>query len=182
MRAVEIVFGLGWAGFWVYWFVAAFSMKRGHVPWSRELPIRAAIAVIVIVALRLGAFHRNDVNSNFWLAAAGLVLFAAGLGFAVWARLHIGRNWGTPMSQKEDPQLVSSGPYRMVRHPIYSGILLAGIGTAMAITWSWLIGVALAGVYFVYSATVEERYMTVQFPDEYPRYQRSTKMLVPFIL
>jgi protein-S-isoprenylcysteine O-methyltransferase Ste14 len=181
MRAVEIVFGLGWTGFWAYWFVAAFSMKSGHVPWSRGLPIRAAIAVMVIVLLRLRAFQHNDFNSNFWLAAGGLVLFAVGLGFAVWARLHIGRNWGTPMSQKKDPQLVTSGPYRMVRHPIYSGILLAGIGTAMALTWFGLIGVALAGVYFVYSATVEERYMTSQFPDGYPRYKRSTKMLLPFI-
>ena len=85
------------------------------------------------------------------------------------------------MTQKDDPELVTSGPYHLVRHPIYSGILVAGVGTAMALSWIWLVAVVLAGAYFVYSATVEERYMTEQFPNSYPVYRRSTKMLVPFI-
>ena len=72
------------------------------------------------------------------------------------------------MTQKDEPELVTSGPYHLVRHPIYSGILAAGIGTAVALSWLWLTAVALAGVYFLYSATVEERYMTDQFPDTYP--------------
>jgi protein-S-isoprenylcysteine O-methyltransferase Ste14 len=76
---------------------------------------------------------------------------------------------------------VTSGPYHLVRHPIYSGILVAGAGTALALNWLWLIAVALAGVYFVYSATAEERYLTEQFPDRYPTYTRSTKVLLPFI-
>jgi protein-S-isoprenylcysteine O-methyltransferase Ste14 len=140
------------------------------------------IVVLAILLLRLGAFQNSGLNSDPWLAGLGLVLFAAGLGFAIWARIHIGRNWGTPMSQKNDPELVTSGPYRLVRHPIYSGILVAGIGTAVALSWSWLIAVALAGIYFVYSATIEEGNLTKQFPDAYPEYRRSTKMLVPFIL
>jgi protein-S-isoprenylcysteine O-methyltransferase Ste14 len=85
------------------------------------------------------------------------------------------------MTQKDEPELVTSGPYHVVRHPIYSGILVAGVGTAVALSWRWLTAVALAGVYFLYSATVEERYMTEQFPDSYPAYKRSTKMLVPFV-
>ena len=85
------------------------------------------------------------------------------------------------MTQKDDPELVTSGPYRMVRHPICSGILVAGVGTAVALSWQWLIAVALAGAYFVYSAAVEERYLTEQFPDTYLAYRRSTKMLVPFV-
>jgi protein-S-isoprenylcysteine O-methyltransferase Ste14 len=76
---------------------------------------------------------------------------------------------------------VTSGPYRLVRHPIYSGILVAGLGTALALSWWWLIAVALAGVYFLYSARIEERFMTDRFPDDYPGYRSSTKMLVPFI-
>jgi protein-S-isoprenylcysteine O-methyltransferase Ste14 len=85
------------------------------------------------------------------------------------------------MTQKDEPELVTSGPYHLVRHPIYSGILVAGIGTAAALSWWWLTAVALAGVYFLYSATVEERYMIEQFPDNYLVYKRSTKMLLPFI-
>jgi protein-S-isoprenylcysteine O-methyltransferase Ste14 len=182
MRAVELVFAVGWAGFGLYWLVAAFSTKRGRVPWSRELRIRAVIAVAVILLIRVGAFRGHGLNTDPWRAGIGLFLFALGLVFAVWARIHIGRNWGTPMTQKDEPELVTSGPYHLVRHPIYSGILLGGVGTATALSWLWLIAVALAGVYFIYSAMVEERYMTNQFPDKYAVYKRSTKMLVPFVL
>jgi protein-S-isoprenylcysteine O-methyltransferase Ste14 len=181
MKAVEVVFAIGWVAFWIYWLVAAFSMKRGRVPWSRELRIRALIVVLAFVLIRAGAFRDHGLNTDPWRAGFGLVLFALGLGLAIWARLHIGRNWGTPMSQKDDPELVTSGPYRLVRHPIYSGIIFAGVGTAVALSWLWLIAVALAGVYFVYSATVEERNMAKQFPETYPAYRRSTKMLVPFV-
>ena len=180
MRAIALVFAVGWAAFWLYWLVAAFSMKRGRVPWSRELAIRVAIVPVVILLVRLGAFRDHDLNTNPWRTALGLVLFALGLGCAIWARVHIGRNWGTPMTQKNEPELVTSGPYRLVRHPIYSGILVAGAGTAVALSWPWLTAVVLAGIYFVYSAAVEERYMTEQFPDAYPLYKLSTKMFVPF--
>ena len=182
MRTVELVFAVGWAAFWLYWLVAAFSSKRGRVPWSRELRIRVVLVVIVILLIRLGAFRGHGLNTDPWRAGIGLVFFAVGLGFAIWARIHIGRNWGPPMTQKVEPELVTSGPYRLVRHPIYSGILAAGLGTAVALSWWWLIAVALAGVYILYSAQIEERYLTDQFPDDYPDYKRSTKMLVPFIL
>lgn len=181
MHAVELVFAAGWAAFWIYWLVAAFTMKRGRVPWSRELRIRAVIVVAAILLIRVGVFRGDSLNSAPWRAALGLVLFALGLACAIWARLHIGHNWGTPMSQKDEPELVTSGPYRLVRHPIYSGILVAGVGTAVALSWQWLIAVVLAGVYFVYSATVEERFLTEQFPDAYPAYRRATRMLVPFV-
>jgi protein-S-isoprenylcysteine O-methyltransferase Ste14 len=181
VRAVELAFAVGWAAFWLYWLVAAFSMKRGRVPWSRELRIRAVIVVIVILLIRVGVLRSRGLDTDPWRAGLGLLLLALGLGFAVWARVHIGRNWGTPMTQKDEPELVTSGPYHLVRHPIYSGILVAGFGTAVGLSWVWLIAVVLAGVYFLYSATVEERYLTEQFPDAYPAYKRSTRMLLPFI-
>jgi protein-S-isoprenylcysteine O-methyltransferase Ste14 len=181
MHAVEFVFAIGWAAFWIYWLVAAFSTKRGHIAWSRELRIRAVIAVVVLLLVRLGAFRGGHLNSDPWRAGLGLCLFTLGLGFAIWARVHIGRNWGGPMSQKDEPELVTSGPYRLVRHPIYSGILTAGIGTATALSWTGLLAVVLAAIYFIYSATVEERYLTREFPDAYPAYRHSTKMLVPLI-
>jgi len=182
MRSVAWIFAAGWALFWLYWLIAAFSIKRGRVPWSRELRIRIALIVVVIVLVRFGAFRHNGVASDAWRGAAGLLLFAVGLGFAIWARVHIGPNWGGPMTEKDDPELVMTGPYRLVRHPIYSGILTAGVGTAIGLNWQWLIAVALAAVYFGYSATVEERYLTDRFPIAYPAYKRSTKMVVPFLV
>lgn len=183
MRAVELVFAVGWAVFWLYWIAAALSSrgKRGHIQWSRELRIRAVLAVLVIVLVRVGAFHGHAYSSDLWRGGVGLPIFALGLAFAIWARVHIGRNWGSPMTQKDDPELVTSGPYGLVRHPIYSGILLAGVGTAVALGWLWLVAFALAGIYFVYSATVEERFLAERFPDGYAAYRRSTKMLVPFV-
>jgi protein-S-isoprenylcysteine O-methyltransferase Ste14 len=182
MHAVELVFAIGWAAFWIYWLVAARSTKRGRIPWSRQLRIRALLLVGAVLLVRVGAFRDGDLNTDPWRAGLGLLLFALGLGFAIWARRVLGRNWGTPMSRKDEPELVTSGPYHLVRHPIYSGILVAGVGTAVALSWVWMIAVALAGVYFAYSAAVEERYLTEQFPDTYPQYRRSTKMLVPFIV
>jgi protein-S-isoprenylcysteine O-methyltransferase Ste14 len=181
VHAVELTYSLGWAAFWIYWLVAAFSMKRGRPAWGKGIRIRIPLLVVVFILLRAGAFRNDRLNTNSWRAGIGLVLFAIGLAFAIWARLHIGRNWGTPMSQKTEPELVTSGPYHFVRHPIYSGILVAGFGTGVSLDWTWLIPVALAGAYFVYSATVEERYLTQEFPDTYPEYRRSTKMLIPFI-
>jgi protein-S-isoprenylcysteine O-methyltransferase Ste14 len=181
-RAVELVFAIGWAAFWIYWLVAALSTKRGRVVWSRQLRIRVLLLVAVVLLVRVGAFRDGDLNTDPWRAGLGLLLFALGLGFAIWARRVLGRNWGTPMSRKDEPELVTSGPYHFVRHPIYSGFLVAGVGTAVALSWVWMIAVGLAGAYFAYSATVEERYLTEQFPDTYPQYRRSTKMLVPFIV
>jgi protein-S-isoprenylcysteine O-methyltransferase Ste14 len=182
MSTVEVVVAVVWAAFWLYWLAAATSMKRGRVRWRRELGIRAVVVVLAVLLVRLGAFRGHGEATSAWRVSLGLGVLGIGLGFAVWARVHIGRNWGTPMSQKEQPELVTSGPYSLVRHPIYSGILLAGIGTAVALRWTWLFAVLLAAVYFIYSASVEERYLTDQFPDAYRGYKHSTKMLVPFVL
>jgi protein-S-isoprenylcysteine O-methyltransferase Ste14 len=80
-----------------------------------------------------------------------------------------------PMTLKAEPELVTSGPYRFVRHPIYSGILLATLGTALAISGLWLVVFAVMGVYFVYSARVEERLMASSFPAAYPYYRAHTR-------
>lgn len=180
MTVVDLVVAAIWAAFGLYWILAAFSMKRSRVSWSRELGIRAVVGVVVIVLIRFGAFRHQGRNTDPWRAGAGLALLVLGLGLAVWARIYIGRNWGMPMTEKVEPELVMNGPYRRVRHPIYSGMLVAGVGTAIALAWIWLAAVLLAGIYFSYSATVEERYLIKQFPDTYRTYQRSTKMFVPF--
>lgn len=84
--------------------------------------------------------------------------------------------------RKIDTDLVTSGPYRLIRHPIYSGVLLMIIGTAVGITPLWWLVAAAAGFYFVHSARAEERYMAERFPDTYAAYRARTKMLLPFLL
>jgi protein-S-isoprenylcysteine O-methyltransferase Ste14 len=183
MYVIDYVIYSLWVVFWVGWLIAGASAKRtAQSRMGQFVGLRLATLVIVYLVIRFGVLrgHRAIV-SNPVLQGVGMALFLIGLGLAVWARVHLGRNWGTPMSEKVDAELVTSGPYRYVRNPIYSGIILATIGTAVAISWYWLIAVALTTAYFIYSATVEEQIMERLFPSTYPEYRRSTKMLIPFI-
>jgi protein-S-isoprenylcysteine O-methyltransferase Ste14 len=87
-----------------------------------------------------------------------------------------------PMTLKQEPELVIAGPYRLVRDPIYPGLILAFLGTALTTSLYGLIISALVGGYFYYSATVEERTLAATFPTTYPSYRDSTKMLIPFVI
>jgi protein-S-isoprenylcysteine O-methyltransferase Ste14 len=181
MRVVDIIIGAGWAVFWVYWLAMSAGAKSGRARWGQFAGFRVALIVIVLLLLR-ARILKGHVVHDAWLLGIGLAIFVLGLSLAVWARVYIGTNWGMPMSRKDNPDLVTTGPYHRVRHPIYSGILLAMVGTTVAVSLYWLTAVVVIGAYFIYSAVNEERYMTEQFPDAYPAYKQSTKMLIPFIL
>jgi protein-S-isoprenylcysteine O-methyltransferase Ste14 len=169
-----------WVVFWAYWLLSAVSAKRGsHAGLRRARGVAPVIAALIL--LRLFKDNTLTVRSDA-LMGLGAAMLVAGLALAVWARLFLGRNWGMPMTLKDEPELVTSGPYRHVRHPIYSGILLAGLGTALATNLFGLILVAAVGGYFIYSATVEEKLMAASFPEAYPSYRSRTKMLIPFVL
>jgi protein-S-isoprenylcysteine O-methyltransferase Ste14 len=179
---VALIIFAAWVAFWIYWLAASVGVKAGRTRWRRFAGFRVAAVLIILLLVRATAFKGQTISDDPWLEGVGLAIFISGLALAVWARLYLGRNWGMPMSEKVDPELVTTGPYRRVRHPIYSGIILAMVGTAIAVSWHWLIAVALLGSYFIYSATVEERYMTGLFPDAYPAYKRTSKMLIPLVL
>jgi protein-S-isoprenylcysteine O-methyltransferase Ste14 len=181
MRAVDLVIVLCWAVFWVYWLVTAATAKPGQGRWSGYAAARIALIVVFFFLVREFGFRGHQLRNGPVLAGVGLALFFLGLALAVWARRCIGRNWGTPMSRKVEPELVTTGPYRRVRHPIYTGLILAMLGTALATTLYGLIAVAVLGGFFVYSATREEKYLAGEFPDTYPGYKRSTSMLIPFV-
>lgn len=180
-HVIDFVILIGWVVFWLYWFAASFGVKTGQTRWGRFVGIRVVIALIVILLVRGKVLHGQGLTTDPLLQGIGLALFVLGLALAVWARVYLGRNWGMPMTEKQDPELVTSGPYHTIRHPIYTGIILAMVGTAVAVSVLWLIAVALLGGYFIYSAVMEERRMATVFPDTYPAYKQSTKMLIPFI-
>ncbi len=181
MHVVDIVIVVGWVAFWIYWLVAAGGVKEGRSRWARSLGVRVVVIVVLFAVLRSRALGHVSPDRNPWLEGIGLVIFLLGLAVAIWARLNIGRNWGTPMTEKVDPDLITTGPYARVRHPIYSGIILAMIGTSIAVSLYWLVVTVFTGAYFIFSAFTEERFMVSRFPDAYPRYQQATKMLIPFI-
>lgn len=179
-------------GLWIvtslYWVVAAFGAKPNIAkrPWWLRIPVRLAIvaALFYLVYRPFGGVLRAPgaalLGSNA-AALAGLAVTATGLGVALWARMVIGRNWGTPMTLKEGHELVTGGPYANVRHPIYSGILLAMVGSALTISLWFVVFFVLNGVQFVYAARREERLMLSTFPDSYPAYRARTRMLIPFV-
>jgi protein-S-isoprenylcysteine O-methyltransferase Ste14 len=180
MPALTSFVAAAWVVFWIYWMVSATGAKTGTHPRLTILP-RAVIIILVVLLIPVFKGHHLTVHSPA-LHAIGVILLLCGLGFAVWARIYLGRNWGMPMTLKDEPELVTSGPYHFVRHPIYSGILLAALGTSLAITFYWLLVLLILGTYFIYSATVEERIMISSFPTTYPDYKLKTKMLIPFVL
>jgi protein-S-isoprenylcysteine O-methyltransferase Ste14 len=180
MHPLEIAIGWAWVAFWTYWLASAASSKQSVRGGRRRQLTGVSVILVFSVAgvLRGGSPAVHSVP----LAAAGAVLFACGIALAVWARLHLGRNWGMPMTRRAEPELVTSGPYRLVRHPIYSGLLTAILGTALVDNLLGLIVVAVLVAYFYYSGTAEERNLAVAFPAAYPEYKSRTKTLIPFLL
>jgi protein-S-isoprenylcysteine O-methyltransferase Ste14 len=180
MKSLQTAIGFAWIAFWMYWLVAAVS-ANASTGRMRRLPMAGLTALSVFVVIRVFRGGGLAVHSPV-LGAIGAALFVCGIGLAIWARIHLGRNWGMPMTQRVEPELVTSGPYRFVRHPIYSGLLLALLGTTLA---NNLLGVAIVAIlcaYFYYAATVEERNLVAAFPTAYPAYREHTKKLIPYLL
>ncbi len=176
-----------WVVFLVYWAVSAAGAKKSiKGGWRRGAGFRLLAVIFIIFILQIPAV-KGYVRYNFLtrpsyaLQAIGVVLCAAGVAFAIWARRHLGRNWGMPMTMRTEPELVTSGPYKFVRHPIYTGMLLALLGSAMVSGTVWLAVFVFVLIYFAYSARTEERLMSEKFPDKYAEYKKRTRMLIPFI-
>jgi len=189
MPSYGLIVGYIWLAFVVVWAVTALSAKRTlqtHRLNSWRARATVAILIFVLVAIRRhvvqghGTYFISGIIVNPALNIAGLVLAAFGIGLAIWARLYLGRNWGMPMSVKENAELVTTGPYAYIRNPIYAGIAFASLGSAL-IDWWWAVLSACAIAYFVYSAKVEERILLQAFPDAYPAYKARTKSLIPFV-
>lgn len=190
MPIVQWIIAALWLVFLIYWGLSALGAKRnvGGAQWWWHLIARLAIVALIIIAVQVPAIrHAFQASlrkhpSSLLVQALGVFLIALGIAFAIAARVHIGRNWGMPMSRKQDPELVTSGPYAYVRHPIYTGILVALLGSAIGSSPIWLAPLLLSIVYFIYSASREEALMCEQFPAQYPAYMQRTKMLLPFLL
>lgn len=180
MHTLRTAIAITWAVFWIYWLVSAFGAKQS-TGGLRRLPLNGVTALAVFILVRVFRGGSLAVHSPV-LGAIGAVVLVSGLVLAVWARINLGRNWGMPMTQRVEPELVTSGPYRFVRHPIYLGLLLGVIGTALATDLLGLIVAVVLTAYFFYSASVEEKNLIAAFPSAYPAYRAATKMLIPFVL
>ena len=189
MTILHSIIPVLWLVFAVYWGISALGAKRslGVTPWWRQSLLRGGVVVLAIAVIQftgagrwLRAAHAYQAHS-FLLGATGTAVVVFGIGLAVYARIYLGRNWGMPMSRKANPELVTGGPYAFVRHPIYSGIFLAMLGSAIGESALWLVLLVVFLPYFIYSARREEELIREQFPAQYPEYMRRTKMIVPFV-
>lgn len=185
-----------WLIWVVYWMIAARGNKvsqrvesaasrLGHV-------IPLAVAAWLLFARTLPGCARssgtilpgflcdNVIAPNRAVYFAGVAVLVAGLAFSVWARHWLGRNWSGVVTLKQDHELVRGGPYRYVRHPIYTGILFGFVGSALARDeWRGVIAVAIAYLALWRKLKLEERWMVERFGDAYREFQAQVPALIP---
>jgi protein-S-isoprenylcysteine O-methyltransferase Ste14 len=176
-----------WLAWLAYWIIAARNVKptqRRESVASRLMTIILTVLAAALLALRdhrlvwPSARFLPQAMVTYWL---GLMIVILGLAFAVWARVHLGRNWSGTVTVKENHELIRTGPYGIVRHPIYSGLLVAILGTAVAFgEWRGLLAFGFLTVAFLLKLRREERFMSESFPNDYPRYCAEVPALIPF--
>jgi protein-S-isoprenylcysteine O-methyltransferase Ste14 len=178
-----------WIAWITYWFVAARNVKATRrqesnaSKLSRRLPLIAAIILLAAPQYGHGWFDTHIMTWTFAGYWIGVALLVIGLGFTVWARRRLGRNWSGSVTLKEDHELIRTGPYRWVRHPIYTGLLLGFVGSAISLAeWRGVAAVALAIYALMLKIRLEEQWMIETFGDDYRRYRAEVKALIPFIL
>ncbi len=174
-----------WMIFCVFWLMAAISVKKATERWSAGTGFFYIITSVVTYNLlirsdRLGrGFLGHPGPGSFLLA---VILMVIGLAITLWARVVLGRNWSGSVTHKENHELVETGPYRFVRHPIYTGLLLMTVGTAMARgTWDAVLAIFLFTAVHIWKLRQEEALMTRYFPEAYPAYRARTKALLPLL-
>jgi protein-S-isoprenylcysteine O-methyltransferase Ste14 len=175
---------LAWAG---YWMLSAVRLKAA----VRRESIASRLAHVLPLVVGAVLLGRSDpswgaLNLRLWphsLTAylIGLLTLIAGLAFAVWARVHLGRNWSGSVTVKEGHELIRSGPYGYVRHPIYTGLITAVLGTAIVSgTVRAALGLLIVTLSLLRKLRTEEVFMRETFPGEYQRYSAQVPALIPF--
>jgi len=183
------LFEVMWLAWAAYWWVLSRSVKTTvrREPVLRRLahlvPLGIAGLLLWLPHVPVRILEDRFLPRTPWVFGAGALLAAAGLLFAVWARVHIGANWSGIVTIKQDHELIRSGPYAIVRHPIYSGLLLAFVGSAVARgEWRGVLAVAIVFGSFWPKLRFEERWMRQQFGQAYDDYRQRVRALIPFVL
>lgn len=190
MEHIALKFSLScWTIFYIYWLVSAFVTKRtaAREPVSESviyrIPLVAAVVILVWAWRMPEPMSARVIRPSFGVSLLAMALSLTGLCTCVWARAVLGRNWSSRVVVKVEHELVHAGPYRYVRHPIYTGMILMFSANVIL---GGRVGAILALFLFVYGFVLklrrEECTMTKQFPSAYPEYVKRTKLLVPFVI
>jgi protein-S-isoprenylcysteine O-methyltransferase Ste14 len=181
----EVVYS-SWIVFALYWLVAALGVKRTA---KRQNPAERMLYIVFMAAgffllyqenPNWGPLNRRFLPDRLWTAWLGSALCSAGVLFAIWARRTIGRDWSAEVQIKEGHELIRSGPYAHIRHPIYTGLLLATLGTALLIgKYRGLLAVAMFLVGFTRKARKEESFLAAEFGSAFEEHRRHTGFFLP---
>jgi len=186
MPAPFLIIQAAWIAFCAYWIWAARNQKREQKrepPFARLLHVAYMVCGFVLLYAedpRLGVLNRRFLPEREWIAMVGALLVVAGVAFAIWARRHIGKNWSAQVTIRKEHELVRSGPYTRIRHPIYTGLLLAVAGTAIAIgEYRAIIAFVVVAIGFTVKAKREESFLGTQFGPAFDEHRRQTGFFLP---
>jgi protein-S-isoprenylcysteine O-methyltransferase Ste14 len=181
----QLINGL-WILFGLYWLVSAVKRKKTkkRETWIQRsryvLPLIVASLLLVRPEARYGWLGTRFVGYSLAVEWAGVLLTAMGVAVAVWARWHLGANWSGVVSLKEGHELIRTGPYRSIRHPIYTGILLALLGTVVATgEVRGIIAMLIFWLSFYWKARREESFLAQEFGPSFTEHLRHTGMFLP---
>jgi protein-S-isoprenylcysteine O-methyltransferase Ste14 len=185
----KYLFPAMWAGYLAYWWGMSTKVKeteRQESATSRLIRLISIIGAAVLLWLPrvpLRVLNERFLPLSAWCFWSGAALTAGGMLFSVWARRYLGKNWSQAVTLKTDHELIASGPYALVRHPIYTGLLLAFFGCAVARgEWRGLLAVALVFGALWHKLKLEEKWMRAKFGESYDTYSRRVAALVPYII
>jgi protein-S-isoprenylcysteine O-methyltransferase Ste14 len=185
-HALDLSIELPWLIFLVYWISSATRVNKTQTrePRGRSITRRFVMWVGYVllwpIYLPLGVLDARFAPWSFWLFVAGAALTWCGVTLAIWARYHIGRYWSSNVALREEHQLIRTGPYARIRHPIYTGILLAASGTTIAVgRYRCLVAVTIFLVAFVAKSMKEEALLRKQFGGAFEEHRRQTGFFLP---
>jgi len=175
-----------WLFLWLVWLGAWLRTKKTQELAGFGSRLRYGAPVVVAFYLLFGKnlpvrwLELRIIPYHVFIEVLAVTLTALGIAFAIWARFYIGQNWSSAVTIKVGHQLIRTGPYAWVRHPIYSGLLLAMIGTVLALReLRGLLAFVLLWLGFWIKLRMEEEFMRKTFGEEYAEYSRSTGPLIP---
>lgn len=183
---IVIVCWASWLAFWLVtsgWSKPVTERQNTRQRLSYTVLLLAGFVLALSDSRQWPILGRQLLSYSAWLAGLGAVLAVVGVGVTLWARRVLAGNWSADVTFKKDHELVTAGPYTLSRHPIYTGLTLLFVGTALIQgTLASVIAIGLAFISFLIKLAQEERLMTAHFGAAYATYQRRTKRIIPFVL
>ena len=182
---------IAWGILIIYWFISGITAKKSSFKETIYTQFIFYWLPLILAIYLLGPDERfgnslikgNFVSNSNLTGAIGLSLCYLGLAIACWSRYLLGKNWSVSVQKKEDHELIKNGAYKLIRHPIYSGLILMFLGNAIIVgTWRGLIGVLIVSVSFWFKLKKEEKWLIDLFGNKYQEYILKTKALVPWLL